>query len=73
MNTNKGMKKLPSMDPSDLLSKINQLQNDLDDKTSKLLTVQRNFESLSLLVRTLKTENIDLKNKYQNVDQEIAD
>ena len=61
------------MDPSDLLSKINQLQNDLDDKTSKLLTVQRNFESLSLLVRTLKTENIDLKNKYQNVDQEIAD
>jgi uncharacterized protein YoxC len=61
------------MDPSDLLSKINQLQNELDDKTSKLLTVQRNFESLSLLVRTLKTENIDLKNKYQNVDQEMAD
>jgi uncharacterized protein YoxC len=61
------------MDPSDLLSKINQLQNELDDKTSKLLTVQRNFESLSLLVRTLKTENLDLKNKYQNVDEEMAD
>jgi chromosome segregation ATPase len=61
------------MDPSDLLSKINQLQNELDDKTSKLLTVQRNFESLSLLVRTLKTENLDLKSKYQNVDEEMAD